>query len=465
MKNVIIDSDVCNEIDDPFAIAYALTSKKLNVLAITIAPFTLTRKCISVFDGVMDSYNEACRIARLSGKKDVKVFKGALDFVDNGNLKENPATKNIFTLAQTHKKITIIALGTLTNIAILLNNHPEIASKIEVVWLGTQSLLVDEFKDSNYRKDKKAFDIVLRSPVKFTIIPSYVGKFNATSIYEVKEHVAISPLGKHLLSLMEDFPFKISERGLKSIYDVSVVAYVLNKKLFFEKEIDKNEFIKTGKKMKKGSTVTYVFDDNGNHCVWLDFLGTIKDAPTDVFKSQIFFTSDTHFSQKNKRRSKENMVGKTPEQIDHEYIKRWNSVVGKNDEVFHLGDFGNYNIIKKLNGKVTLVCGGYEEDDFKNNFEQFREKLIKLGFKDVVRKNLILDEKYFGEKINLTHKPGDCKKDMFNLFGHVHSLKPVTKNGFNVCLEYHNFTPLGKEFIADYMNFVKNFSDEEVFRK
>ena len=47
--NVIIDSDVCNEIDDQFAIAYALTSKSLNVSAITIAPFMVNMKRISVF--------------------------------------------------------------------------------------------------------------------------------------------------------------------------------------------------------------------------------------------------------------------------------------------------------------------------------------------------------------------------------------------------------------------------------
>ena len=144
-------------------------------------------------------------------------------------------------------------------------------------------------------------------------------------------------------------------------------------------------------------------------------------------------------------------------------IKKWNSVVGKDDIVYHLGDFGNYEILKQLNGKVILICGNYEKEEFNNKtFPEYRQKLIRLGFKDVYRDNLVLDKSVFGVPVNLTHKPSDCKENMFNLFGHVHSLKPVMKNGFNVCLEYHKFVPVSKDFIADYISFLKTVADKEV---
>ena len=63
MKNVIIDSDVMNEIDDQFAIAYALCAKELNVQAITICPFNINYKRISIKDGLVDSYFEAKRLS------------------------------------------------------------------------------------------------------------------------------------------------------------------------------------------------------------------------------------------------------------------------------------------------------------------------------------------------------------------------------------------------------------------
>jgi len=464
MKNIIIDSDVCNETDDPFAISYALTSNKLKVLAITICPFKINFRSISIFDGVIDSFNEALRLTRLSGKKEVKVFKGAIDFVDNNNWEENTATKNIYDISKKYKNLTIVCLGTLTNIAILLKNHPDLINKLDIIWLGTQNLIVDKFTDSNYTKDKKAFEYVIKSNVKMTILPSYLGKFNSTSLYELKEHVALNPLGKHLFNIIKTNPQKIECRGLKNIYDIVPIAYLENPKNFVKKEIDRNLLLKTETKMKTKSTLTYVYDDIGNNQVWLGFLDSIKNAPSNIFKSKFFFTSDTHFSQKDKRRTKENKIAETIEEMDHEYIKRWNSQVGKNDEVFHLGDFGDYNIIKKLNGKVTLICGNYEKRDYADDFPSFREKLINLGFKDVIKNNLILDEKFFGKKVNLTHKPSETITDMFNLFGHVHSLKPVMRNGFNVCCEYHNYTPVSQECIKDYIIFIENYADDEVMK-
>ena len=41
MKNIILDTDLYNEIDDQIALAYVLKSKDaLNLEAVTIAPFT-----------------------------------------------------------------------------------------------------------------------------------------------------------------------------------------------------------------------------------------------------------------------------------------------------------------------------------------------------------------------------------------------------------------------------------------
>ena len=97
------------------------------------------------------------------------------------------------------------------------------------------------------------------------------------------------------------------------------------------------------------------------------------------------------------------------------------------------------------------------------NFEEFRKKLMKLGFSDVIKNGVYLDKKVLGEKVYLTHKPTNHAKDCLTLFGHVHSLALVKKFGFNVCVTYHYYAPINQETAKRYLNFVKNFADEDVF--
>lgn len=147
-------------------------------------------------------------------------------------------------------------------------------------------------------------------------------------------------------------------------------------------------------------------------------------------------------------------------------IERWNNVVGEDDTVYHLGDFGDYDIIQKLNGNVNLVLGNYEIDDINKNIITIDE-LCDKGFKSVHNYWIItLDN--IGE-IFLTHKPVDCidinlNKDIkFNLFGHIHKLQMVKSFGLNVGTDCHNFTPIDIDTVEFYYNAIKNFYDHNVF--
>ncbi|MGH6818982.1 MAG: metallophosphoesterase family protein [Methylovirgula sp.] len=77
----------------------------------------------------------------------------------------------------------------------------------------------------------------------------------------------------------------------------------------------------------------------------------------------VFFTSDTHFGEA--RRIK---VDKRPftsvAQHDKTLIARWNSAVGRKDEIYHLGDFTNAKdpervaeLLAALNGRKHLLIG------------------------------------------------------------------------------------------------------------
>lgn len=134
--------------------------------------------------------------------------------------------------------------------------------------------------------------------------------------------------------------------------------------------------------------------------------------------SKIWFTADTHFGhQRTLELSKRPF--KTEEEMDSTMIKNWNSVVGKDDTVYHLGDFGAYENINKLNGNISLILGNYERNDLD---------------KDIVTVN-----------------------DLFDLF------ISVKRNALNVGVDCHNFRPISIETVEFYRNAIENHYDEEVF--
>ena len=472
MKNkikILIDSDVANEIDDQFALAYALSCQnKLEILGVTIAPFRVSwQKNLTIRDGMIDSRNEAYRILRYFGIKHSSenpfVYLGCDGFLSEGYNASNPAVKKIIELAEKNDSLYVCCLATLTNVAMALKLKPSIASKIKIVWLGTDHLLLDEFNDSNYRKDIVAFNEVVASKVDFTIFPTYLARNFVTSTYEFSRNIKGNNIANYLCSIMNRFVFTEENMGIKTIYDIGPVAYLLHKSKFKTRDVDPSFVVKKVKlKIPADRKVHYIVDIPKNSFVWIDFLKAINSNKDYYLKPNFFFVSDTHFNQESKVRRKL-VPFKSVEEMNKEMIARWNNKVGANDIVYHLGDFGDYNFVKELDGKIILICGNYEKKDYGKNFEKFREKLLKLGFADVIKDGMYLDEEVLGERVYLTHKPTNHAKDAFSLYGHVHNLSLVKPFGFNVCVTFHYFAPIEQNTVKRYLKFVKKMTDEDVF--
>lgn len=81
--------------------------------------------------------------------------------------------------------------------------------------------------------------------------------------------------------------------------------------------------------------------------------------------SGVYFTSDTHFNH-NSILKFCNRPFETIEEHDNKLIENWNSVVGLDDTVFHLGDFcfGGApkwkEIRSQLNGHIILIVGNHK---------------------------------------------------------------------------------------------------------
>ena len=239
-NNVILDTDTYNECDDQFALAYMIKSQDVfNIEAITIAPFSHKIKNMNSKDSQELSYNEVLKICKwLSFDTSNKVFKGSTDYLQNGYDEDNQAINKIIEVALKNRKTYIMAIGAITNIALAIKKEPKIIDKIEVIWLGGHSLLQNNNLEFNFRQDVNAVKIVFDSKVKLTIIPcKNVASNLRTSIYELKHYLKDkSELCNYLIDrFYNDGYHGIQERRV--IWDISVIAYMINKEWFASEDI------------------------------------------------------------------------------------------------------------------------------------------------------------------------------------------------------------------------------------
>lgn len=237
--NVILDTDTYNECDDQFALAYLLKSQeRFNIEAITVAPYHHDNN-ISIQEGNEKSYNEIIKICKyLNFDTTNKVYKGSEDYLQNNYTETTKAVEKIIEIAMKNEKTYILSIGAITNIAIAILKEPKIIDRIEIIWLGGHSLLQNKNDEFNFRQDIKAVQTVFESNVKLTIIPcNNVASNLRTSIYELEHYLK----GKNELCdylcqrFYDDGVHGIQERRV--IWDISVIAYMLNKTWFKSEKI------------------------------------------------------------------------------------------------------------------------------------------------------------------------------------------------------------------------------------
>lgn len=150
----------------------------------------------------------------------------------------------------------------------------------------------------------------------------------------------------------------------------------------------------------------------------------VKPLKIDTTQVKIWFTSDTHFGHKNILTFCERPFNSV-EEMDEYLINNWNSKVGKDDVVFHLGDFAFASnkrwqeLIYKLNGKIYLILGNHDITRWPGTYT--------MQLFDRVENQMMLkiDNKY---KVYLNHFPFLCYDGTYRnpedctiqLHGHVH---------------------------------------------
>lgn len=231
---MILDTDTFNEIDDQFAIVYALFSQeKLQVEAIYAAPF-FNNRSTSPLDGMDKSYEEILRILkRINMSHDNFVYKGSNTFLNNVNepLQSEAANDLVKRAMETpdDELLYVVAIGAITNIASAILIEPKIIEKIVVVWLGGHALHWPNTSEFNLQQDVVSAQTVLNCGVPLVLIPCMgVTSHLHTTLSEMKQFVkGKGEIGDFLTMRFEEYHDNHYAYS-KVIWDLAAIAYLVN---------------------------------------------------------------------------------------------------------------------------------------------------------------------------------------------------------------------------------------------
>ena len=285
---LLIDTDAANEIDDQFAIAWALMSQdRLAVEAVTAAPFSfafhregllaaearldalargaavdvqlvggyrgwverLHRRGRRAADlefrgteeGMERSYQE---ILRVFDKVDIapggRVVRGATAYLTEPDApRPSPATEAIIDLAKSGDgPLYIVAIGCITNVAAALLLAPEIARDVVVVWTSAYPSSAPHCNrpSMNLVQDPLASRLIFDCGAPHVYLPGFhVGAHLRISLPEMEAFMrGRSAIGDYLYRLYAHNPlrdlFAIEDTGRRTwvIWDIINIAWLLN---------------------------------------------------------------------------------------------------------------------------------------------------------------------------------------------------------------------------------------------
>tara|TARA_A100001011_G_scaffold81659_1_gene84970 strand:+ start:8427 stop:9404 length:978 start_codon:yes stop_codon:yes gene_type:complete len=188
--DIIFDTDANNEIDDQHALAYLFfNSDTFEIKGIT------TNATING-GAIEEHFKEAERIMKLCNwYEKVPLILGANGSFDN--IKKELMTPNFdgykavnFIINEalkysSEKKLIVLAVGKLTNIALAVKKNPLIIPKIRLLWLGSNYPDPGEY---NLLNDINSMNFLLNTDVEFEMVTVRYGKSSGTDYVKLTEN-------------------------------------------------------------------------------------------------------------------------------------------------------------------------------------------------------------------------------------------------------------------------------------
>ena len=269
---VIFDTDVCDDIDDTWALALLLQSPEFDVKLITTAVRNTPSKAAVV-----------AKFLQTVGRTDIPVGIGVQQgaaphrqhaWIEGyelssypGKIHEDGVKAMIDTVMNSRERIKIVAVGPLPNVAAALEREPRIAEKAEFIGMhGSVRLGYGGSKnisaEYNVRADAKACRKVFTAPWDITITPlDTCGLVHLTGDKYRKVYKNNSPVTK---ALIENYRAWYKE-GLRR-----------NNKDLSEAELNKRT------NQKVGSSSTTLFDTVAIYLAMSTDLAKIEELPIKV---------------------------------------------------------------------------------------------------------------------------------------------------------------------------------------
>ncbi|WP_309120635.1 nucleoside hydrolase [Paenibacillus sp.] len=229
---MVLDTDTFNEIDDQFAVTYALTSPdSVTVEALYAAPF-FNELSTGPADGMEKSYQEILKILPLLGKEDVPVYRGSTSYLPKeGGYVESEAARNLVERAlasDLEDPLYVVAIGAITNVASAILMEPSIVDRIVIVWLGGHAFSWPDTREFNLYQDVPAARVVLDCGAPVVLVPCMgVASHLHTSLSEIRDYVLdVGPIGEYLHETYKNCA-KDHFGYTRVIWDISTIAWLV----------------------------------------------------------------------------------------------------------------------------------------------------------------------------------------------------------------------------------------------
>lgn len=251
MKKIPVIFDTDPGIDDAIALALALKLEELDIKLVTTVAGNV---------GIDKTTKNALDLLHFFKRDDIVVAKGATEplIIEHEDAAEyhgvtglgtmsleaspnkaydNAVYKMYEVIMNSNEKITIIAIGPLTNVALLIKAFPEVKDKIEqIVMMGgaTHRGNKEVMAEYNIAVDPHSAKIVFNSGIKMALLTLEIG--NSAKISESEMKTVDSAEGQFCYKLLVDY------KGAKvntyaAIYDATAVAYLVKPEMFETKKL------------------------------------------------------------------------------------------------------------------------------------------------------------------------------------------------------------------------------------
>ncbi len=298
-KQLIIDTDP--GVDDAIALLYAFTCEDLEISLISSAGGnggieTITQNALHLTELLhanvpvaQGSANPLRREAIYAVGAQGKGGLGAYSF-NRKKIKaktvDGEACDVIYeTLKKSKEKTTIVSIGPMTNLAKMIEKHPDCKNHIkEIVFeSGTKEKIYGKpYKSFNVGYDPEAADVVFKSGIKLVMIPMELGHFAYLDKSDIKKFKKTNKIGCIYAKMFKGYhDFHVGKLGA-AVHDVCAIYYLTHP----ERIKTEQAFIEIKYYVKGNDNFGYIdidFNKKPNATVCMDL--NIDDFKKDLFEA------------------------------------------------------------------------------------------------------------------------------------------------------------------------------------